>query len=167
MPLAASLQDIKDAVSAVSLYMTAPGNETEPLGEQWAYVGEAFFKNGLNPAWTPAGLSAGRIAFAQTFGTTLEGDPTGQALALAILGGFNSFGALASDPANATAVILIPPTVPPPAPPAPVTIPAPSNSTDPLAIEIYSKAIAWAPTGLVSIPNPAGVGPPVPTTPWS
>tara|TARA_B100000131_G_scaffold166520_1_gene160996 strand:- start:19534 stop:20040 length:507 start_codon:yes stop_codon:yes gene_type:complete len=168
MALADTLQGVKNAVDAVSLFM--PGNESAHLGEQWAYVASEFFSGGTNPEWTPAGIDAGRAAFAAAFGNTLPPDPTGAVLILKLQTAFKAFADLAAIPANAVPVsppAQIPPIQPPPAPMAPITIPPPSDSTEPLAIEIFSKLIAWAPTGLVSIPNPAGAGPPVPTTPWS
>ena len=166
MPLASAIPDMTDAMSALVSDMNS-ADENVNVGQKWAAVAEAFFKNGLDPAWTPAGLAAGKTAFASAFGTTVSPDPTGAALATALQNGFQAFGALASVPANAspglpTALI---PIVPPPAPPVISTITSPpSDSHEAIINEIHPKLVTWALSGLTSVTTPGG---PVPTTPWS
>ena len=155
-----------DALEGVVSAMNE-GDESTHVGQQWAVVGEAFFENGLNPTWTPAGLEAGKVAFAEAFGATLAPDPVGATLATALQNGFQAFAALASIPANAAPGIpanLVPIT-PPPVPPVITVITSPaSDSHAPIIAEIHPKLMLWAVTGLVSVTTPGG---PVPTTPWS
>ena len=167
MPLASAIPDMRSAMQSVQDTMHASDGELPHVGEQWATVAEAFFKNGLNPAWTPMGLAAGRAAFAASFGASVPASLTPNAFCAKLISGFQAFGALAASPTNAAPGLpaqLIPIT-PPPAPPVIVTIAAaPSDSFVPLLIEIHPKLVSWAATGLVSVTTPGG---PVPTTPWS
>lgn len=166
MPLASAIPDMIAAMSTLVSEMNS-ADENVNVGQKWAAVAEAFFKNGLDPAWTPAGLAAGKTAFASAFGATVLPDPVGTTLAVALQNGFQAFGALASVPANAapglpTALV---PITPPPAPPIIGTITsAASDSHEPIINEIHPKLVTWAATGLTSVTTPGG---PVPTTPWS
>ena len=166
MPLAAALSDMSDALGDIQT-LTEAGFLGEHVGQEWDIFGEAFFKNGLNPTWTPAGLEAGKAAFAAAFGATVEADDTAASLATALQNGFQAFGALASVPTNAAPGIAgqLIPISPPPAPPVLITISTgASEEHAPLAAEILPKLLTWAATGLVSVTTPGG---PVPTTPWS
>ena len=143
------------------------GDESTHVGEKWATVAEAFFQSGQNPAWTPAGLAAGKAAFAGAFGASVAPDPVGAAFAAALQNGFQAFGSLASVPTNAAPGLpaQLVPITPPPAPPVIMTITSPaSDSYNAIITEIHPKLVAWAATGLVSVTTPGG---PVPTTPWS
>ena len=166
MPLASAIPAMTDAMGTVVSEMNE-GDENTNVGEKWAVVAEAFFQSGLNPAWTPAGLAAGKTAFAGAFGASVAPDPIGATLATALQNGFQAFGALASVPANAAPGLpaQLVPIVPPPAPPVIVSITTPaSDSYDAIITEIHPKLVTWATTGLVSVTTPGG---PVPTTPWT
>ena len=166
MPLAAQQSAMASAIEAANSSMGESGDSGH-AGEAWAGVAEAYFSGGLNPAWTPIGLEAGKAAFASAFGSSVVADPAGATLAVALQNGFQAFAALAAVPANAAPGLpaQLVPIVPPPAPPVIVTITSPAAETaSALAAELLGKLSPWALTGLVSVTTPGG---PVPTTPWS
>lgn len=166
MSLASAIPAMTEAMGSIVSVMNG-GDESINVGEQWAVVAEAFFENGINPAWTPAGLAAGKLAFSSAFGSTLETSSDGSALASALSKGFHAFAGLATSPENAAPGLpaQLVPITPPPAPPVIATITSPaSDSHESIITEIHPKLASWALAGLVSVTTPSG---PVPTTPWS
>ena len=168
MPLAGAIPDMNSAMQSIQDTLHDVDGELPNIGELWSGVAEAFFSNGANPAWSAAGLEAGKAAFAAAFGASVPAAETSNGFCVKLKAAFQAFGGVAANPAFAVptpAPGQIPPVVPPPAPPNIESLSSPpSDSYEPMIAEIHAKLIPWASTGLVSVPSPGG---PVPTTPWA